>query len=133
MQEIAALATVDNHVGLSLCSRTAYRTLIDRVAIHVSSQDIERASLHASRPVWAHIYALPFLSLYPVWAYAYFFKYDDWVMSEEWTFLGCVALGVGHALSFLATKWSASAKAVITSSSVRLPGVILWKRLLTLT
>ncbi|KAF8324139.1 endoplasmic reticulum Ca-transporting P-type ATPase [Cantharellus anzutake] len=90
-----------------------------RVAIHVSSQDIERASLHTSRPLWAHAYAVPFLLLYPIWAYAYYFKYDDWVKSEEWTFLGCVALGAGHALSFLATRWSAGAKALITSGSAQ--------------
>ncbi|KAF8322419.1 endoplasmic reticulum Ca-transporting P-type ATPase [Cantharellus anzutake] len=89
------------------------------VAIHVSSQDIERASLHTSRPLWAHAYAVPFLLLYPIWAYAYYFKYDDWVKSEEWTFLGCVALGAGHALSFLATRWSAGAKALITSGSAQ--------------
>ncbi|KAG9309968.1 hypothetical protein JVU11DRAFT_10001 [Chiua virens] len=62
-----------------------------------------------------HIYTLPFLSLYPLLAYAYYVKYDDWIKSEEWTFLACVSLGAGHALSFLITRWSAGAKAWITT------------------
>jgi manganese-transporting P-type ATPase len=89
----------------------------------VNSPEIARVSLHVARPLWAHIYAVPFLCLYPLWAYAYYFKYDDWIKSEEWTFLGCVVLGAGHALSFLATRWSAGAKALITSSKVRATGL----------
>jgi cation-transporting ATPase 13A1 len=38
--------------------------------------------------------------------------------SEEWTFLACVLLGAGHALSFLVTRWSAKAKAWITTREV---------------
>ncbi|KAF8320367.1 endoplasmic reticulum Ca-transporting P-type ATPase [Clavulina sp. PMI_390] len=83
----------------------------------VRSPEIARASLHVARPLLLHIYALPFLCLYPLWAYAYYIRYDDWVKSEEWTFLGTVALGAGHALSYLATRWSAGAKALITSST----------------
>lgn len=84
----------------------------------VKSSEIAWASLHISRPLWTHIYAVPFLCLYPLWAYAYYFKYEDWIKSEEWTFLGSVVLGAGHALSFLATRWNAGAKALITSSKV---------------
>ncbi|KAF6744001.1 endoplasmic reticulum Ca-transporting P-type ATPase [Ephemerocybe angulata] len=83
------------------------------VAVH--SPEIERASLHISIPWYTHIYGLPFLALYPLLAYAYFIKYDDWLVSEEWTFLACVSLGVGHALSFLITKWSTGARAWITT------------------
>ena len=90
-----------------------------RTAVAVKSPEIARASLHVARPFWTHIYAVPFLCLYPLWAYAYYFKYDDWIKSEEWTFLGSVLLGAGHALSFLATRWSAGAKALITSRTVR--------------
>ncbi|KAL5483440.1 SPF1 [Sanghuangporus weigelae] len=84
------------------------------VAVAVSSPEIARASLHASLPVWAHIYATPFLALYPLLAYAYYVRYDDWLKSEEWTFLACVTLGLGHALSFLATRWSTGARAFVT-------------------
>lgn len=89
-----------------------------RVAISVNSPEIARASLHISRPWQTHLYGYPFLSLYPLLAYAYYVKYDQWLVSEEWTFLACVSLGVGHALSFLVTKWSAGARAFITTKKV---------------
>jgi len=74
----------------------------------VRSPDIARASLHISLPWYTYLYTIPFL--YPAFAYAYYVRYDDWIRSEKWTFLGCVALGAGHAPSFLATRWSTRAQ-----------------------
>ena len=88
------------------------------MSVTIESPEIARASLHARLPWWSHIYTVPFLSLYPVLAYAYFIKYDDWLKSEEWTFLACVSLGAGHALSFLTTRWSTAVRAFITCRSV---------------
>ncbi|KAF9455626.1 hypothetical protein BDZ94DRAFT_1361545, partial [Collybia nuda] len=85
------------------------------VAISVNSPEITRASLHVSRPWKTRIYGFPFLSLHPVLTYAYYIKYDEWLVSKEWTFLACVSLGVGHALSLLITKWSTGARAFITT------------------
>lgn len=85
------------------------------VPVAVKSSEIARVSLHVSLPWYTHLYTLPFLSLYPFLAYAYYVKYDDWLVSEEWTFLACVSLGAGHALSFLITKWNAGARAWITT------------------
>ncbi|KAI0079207.1 endoplasmic reticulum Ca-transporting P-type ATPase [Panus rudis PR-1116 ss-1] len=84
-------------------------------AANLDSQEIVGASLHKALPWYLHLYTVPFLSLYPVLAYAYYVRYDDWLKSEEWTFLACVSLGVGHALSFLVTKWSTAANAFITT------------------
>ena len=86
--------------------------------VTVQSPEIARASLHIALPWYSHLYTLPFLSLYPVLAYAYYVKYDHWLGGEEWTFLACVSLGAGHALSFLVTKWSAGARAIITTRRV---------------
>jgi len=85
------------------------------VLVSVESSEIARASLHRSIPWHWHLYGIPFLALYPVLAYAYFVKYDTWLVSEEWTFLACVTLGAGHALSFLVTRWSTGARAWITT------------------
>lgn len=85
------------------------------VPVEVESQEIARATLHVALPWYTHVYTLPFLSLYPLLAYAYYVRYDDWIKSEEWTFLFCVLLGAGHALSFLVTRWSAAAKTWITT------------------
>ena len=78
--------------------------------------DSPRFSPHS--PPLVHPPTLPFLSLYPLLAYAYYIKYDDWLGGEEWTFLACVSLGAGHALSFLITKWSGGARAWITTRKV---------------
>ena len=89
-----------------------------RSSVKVVSSEIAGASLHIGLPWYTHLYTVPFLSLYPVLAYAYFIKYDDWLQSEEWTFLACVSLGLGHALSFLFTRWNTGAKAWITTRKV---------------
>jgi hypothetical protein len=45
-------------------------------------------------------------ALYPLLYYTYYHRYEDWVVSEEWTFIYCVLLFAGHALTFLTTAWS---------------------------
>lgn len=85
------------------------------VAVGIQSSEIVAATLHKSLPWYTHLYTVPFLSLYPVLAYAYYIKYDEWLKSEEWTFLACVSLGAGHALSYLVTRWNTGAKARITT------------------
>jgi manganese-transporting P-type ATPase len=96
--------------------------------VTVDSPEIARASLHRALPWYTHLYTLPFLSLYPLLAYAYYIRYDDWLGGEEWTFLACVSLGAGHALSFLVTKWSAAARAWVTTSKVSLVHLWLFKK-----
>lgn len=88
-------------------------------SVNIISSEIARTELRVTVPRWTHLYAAPFLSLYPLFAYAYYVKYDEWIMSEEWTFLGCVLLGAGHALSFLVTRWNAGAKAWVTTRKAR--------------
>ncbi|KAI0946865.1 hypothetical protein AcW1_010201 [Taiwanofungus camphoratus] len=85
------------------------------VSVQVQSSEISAATLHIALPWYLHIYAIPCLALYPLLAYAYYVRYDDWLQSEEWTFLACVTVGVTHALSFLATRWHTGAKAWITT------------------
>lgn len=92
-----------------------------RVSVNIISPEISGTDLRVSIPRWQHLYAVPFLPFYPLLAYAYYIKYDDWIKSEEWTFLACVLLGAGHALSFLVTRWSAKARAWITTRKVRVP------------
>lgn len=97
------------------CSPILYRAVVT-----VDTPEIARAYLHVRIPWWTHLYTIPFLSLYPLLAYAYYVKYDDWLKSEEWTFLACVLLGAGHALSFLTTRWSTGIRAWITCRKVSL-------------
>ncbi|KAH9173807.1 endoplasmic reticulum Ca-transporting P-type ATPase [Lactarius sanguifluus] len=90
-----------------------------RVSVKTVSSEISGTDLRVSIPRWRHIYAVPFLPFYPLLAYAYYVKYDQWLKSEEWTFLACVLLGAGHSLSFLVTRWNARAKAWITTREAR--------------
>lgn len=85
----------------------------------MQSPDIARVTLHRRIPTELHIYAVPFAALYPVWFFGYFFMYDQWFKSEEWTFIFTVALLAGHALSFLVTRWSINARALITCLSAK--------------
>lgn len=65
------------------------------------------------------------VALYPLLAYTYHLKYDDWVKSEEWTFIYCVLVFAGHGLSFLTTAWSAGVNARISYTTVRCSASIL--------
>lgn len=89
-----------------------------RAPLAIHSPEITHASFHRAVPTLLHPYAVPFLSLYPLLAYAYYVKYDDWLKSEEWTFLACTSLGALHALSFLVTRWSLGMKAFLTFRNV---------------
>jgi cation-transporting ATPase 13A1 len=64
------------------------------------------------------------LALYPLLYYTYYHKYAEWVKSEEWTFIYCVLLGAGHALSFLATAWSSGVNARISYTTVSCKSLI---------
>jgi hypothetical protein len=90
-----------------------------RTSVNIISSEISGTDLRVSIPRWQHLYAVPFLPFYPLLAYAYYVKYNEWLRSEEWTFLACVLLGAGHSLSFLVTRWSARAKAWVTTRKVR--------------
>ena len=89
-----------------------------RVSVNIISSEISGTDLRVSIPRWQHLYAVPFLPFYPLLAYAYYVKYNEWLRSEEWTFLACVLLGASHSLSFLVTRWSAKAKAWVTTRKV---------------
>ena len=84
----------------------------------MQSDEIASVTLHKQSPLLWHVYVTPFLVLYPLWAYAYFMRYEQWVKSEEWTFVITASLLLVHALSYLATHWSVRAKALFTSTSV---------------
>ncbi|GAA5938227.1 hypothetical protein JCM1841_000925 [Sporobolomyces salmonicolor] len=74
--------------------------------VRVESNDIASLTLVTPLPLWARIYVLPWLALYPLAYYAFYIEYDRYIQSIEWTFLLCICLFGGHALSFLFTRWS---------------------------
>ncbi|BGP22124.1 putative cation-transporting ATPase 1 [Rhodotorula toruloides] len=74
--------------------------------VAVTSPDIASLQLVNPLPTWARVYVLPWLVAYPLAYHAFYNRYDDWIRSIEWTFLLCIVLFGGHALSFLFTRWS---------------------------
>jgi cation-transporting ATPase 13A1 len=56
--------------------------------------------------------------VYPLWGFIYLKYYDAVLGSAEATFLSLVALFSAHALTFLATEWSVTAKAKLTCAQV---------------
>ncbi|KAI7862416.1 HAD ATPase, P-type, family IC [Spinellus fusiger] len=89
--------------------------MIQRPQTLVQSKAIEAASLHVPLPKQWHLYVWPFFSmLYPVFFYVYYFKYDVYIVSEEWTFVSLGSIITLHALSFLVCQWNVSIKALFT-------------------
>ncbi|KAF9971052.1 hypothetical protein BGZ73_006069 [Actinomortierella ambigua] len=80
----------------------------------VQTKLVKASSLHTRLPRIQHLYAWPFMILYPLWTFVYFFKYDDWIKSEEITFVTLGSLLTINALLFLAGQWSVSIKAAVT-------------------
>ncbi|KAL8291698.1 hypothetical protein RQP46_001956 [Phenoliferia psychrophenolica] len=75
-------------------------------AVEVESLDIASLTLVTPLPFAARVYIGPWLVLYPLAAYAFYGNYDKYIKSIEWSFLLCIVLFGGHALSFLGTRWS---------------------------
>ncbi|BGP13232.1 hypothetical protein JCM10213_004997 [Rhodosporidiobolus nylandii] len=74
--------------------------------VPVHSPDIEKTVLINPLPLFSRVYVAPFLLAYPLAYYAFYHAYDTYIRSIEWTFLLCIVLFGGHALSFLFTRWS---------------------------
>jgi len=84
----------------------------------VSSSLITRITLHNPLPIWAHAYVLPFVPLYPLFATIYFFYYDKYIASEEWTFVYFGSIITLNALAWLSIHWSVTLNALFTARTV---------------
>lgn len=88
------------------------------MSVAIQSPDIASVRLHAPSPLWQHVYVFPFIFLYPLYFYTYYVRYEDWIKSEEWTFVYSVALFSSHALAYLGTRWNIGFKAWATTRKV---------------
>ncbi|KAK9762137.1 putative cation-transporting ATPase 1 [Basidiobolus ranarum] len=80
----------------------------------VASKSITAATLYTLRPRFWHAYVWPFLPVYPSWLYIYLFKYDEYLGSQEYTFVSIIAMLSVHALSFLICQWSIDIYTLLT-------------------
>jgi cation-transporting ATPase 13A1 len=86
----------------------------------IASKSIVKASLHRKLPTYKHAYATPFILLYIIWLFIYFFAYDELLGSEELTFLTLGGLISLNGLTFLITQWSVLAYVKLTCKEVKL-------------
>ena len=84
----------------------------------VSSTLISSLSLHNPLPRWAHAYVLPFIPLYPIFGAVWSFKYDEYIGSEEWTFVYLGSIITLNALTWLFVQWSVTFEALFTATKV---------------
>lgn len=84
----------------------------------VNAKSITQSSLHTRKSLLWHGYVWPFLCLYSLWLYIYIYAYEEYLASEEWTFLTLVSLITMNALIFLSCQWSVRAKAFFTCETV---------------
>ncbi|KAG0089409.1 hypothetical protein BGZ93_009872 [Podila epicladia] len=80
----------------------------------VQTKLIKASSLHSRLPRSQHAYVWPFVFLYPAWTFIYLFRYDEWIRSEEITFITLGSLLTFNSLLFLTCQWSVSIKASLT-------------------
>ncbi|KAG0334874.1 hypothetical protein BG000_007965 [Podila horticola] len=80
----------------------------------VQTKLIKASSLHSRLPRSQHAYVWPFVFLYPAWTFIYLFRYDEWIRSEEITFVTLGLLLILNSLLFLTCQWSVSIKASLT-------------------
>lgn len=84
----------------------------------VSSPLIRQITLYNPLPRLAHAYIFPFVPLYAIFATIYFFYYDKYIGSEEWTFLYFGSLITLNALAWLSVHWSVTLRALFTATRV---------------
>jgi len=86
----------------------------------VEGASVVRATLHSSKPLWLHLYAVPYVAV--VWgsvglAWA---LVGDAVHEDLWLLVGILA-SLAHALSWLACFWSVDFKTMATCTSLQDP------------
>ncbi|RKP09816.1 hypothetical protein THASP1DRAFT_34310 [Thamnocephalis sphaerospora] len=83
----------------------------------VDSKSIVAASTHRRLPGNLHLYVVLFLPLYPIWLSVYVSAYEQFLGSEEWTFLTLGGLITINLLTFLVAQWSVTARVRMTCVS----------------
>ena len=84
----------------------------------VQQAQVQSASLHNPLPLLLHAYITPFLVLWPAFLAVYLSpeQYDKRISSAEWTTVWIGTIATFQALTWLATKWSISIRALSTTS-----------------
>jgi len=96
---------------LTMCSRAPL----------VDNPQIKSASLHNPRPLFLHVYVLPFLIVWPIFFSIYLQQetYDRYINGQEWTFVFAGSIVTSQSLTWLMTFWNVNIRALFTASSAK--------------
>jgi cation-transporting ATPase 13A1 len=83
----------------------------------VNNPQIKQASLHNPLPLQLHLYVWPFLVIWPAFSSIYLSasRYDQYIQSQEWTFVWVSSIVTVQSLIWLTTQWNINLKTLFTT------------------
>ena len=87
----------------------------------VDNSQIRSATLHNPLPTYAHLYAWPFLFVWPIFLALYLSeeRYNTYIGAPEWTFVWSGSIITLQTLAWLVTKWDVNIDAIFTTSKAK--------------
>jgi len=84
----------------------------------VDAPSIKSSSLHDPLPFNLHLYVWPFLVVWPAFSSIYFSKsrYEQYIQSQEWTFVWMASIITVQSLVWLLTQWNINLKTAFTTT-----------------
>jgi cation-transporting ATPase 13A1 len=82
---------------------------------------IADASLHNPLPALFRPYVWPYIFLYPVFAYIYFFRYGEFINGSEWTYVYLGTIMSTQALFWVMPFWNVEIRKRFETQPVSAP------------
>ncbi|KAK9466101.1 hypothetical protein V1512DRAFT_227191 [Lipomyces arxii] len=87
----------------------------------VPNSIVADSSLHDPLPFLFRAFIWPFLFLYPLFGYFYYYRYEEYINGSEWTFVFLGTIISFQALLWLMTHWSVNINALFTTKKASDP------------
>src|SRR5690242_18161316 len=96
---------------------TTPRNMASRVPL-VDTPGIRSSSLHNPLPLQLCLYVWPFLIVWPAFSSIYLSqaRYDQYIQSQEWTFVWVASIVTLQSLAWLLTQWNINLKTAFTTT-----------------
>ena len=87
----------------------------------MDNPQIKTATLHNPLPLYAHLYAWPFLLIWPAFLAFYLSeeRYNIYIAGPEWTFVWTATIITFQSLAWLVTKWNVNLDALFTATKAK--------------
>jgi hypothetical protein len=84
----------------------------------VDNPQVRTATLHNPLPIYLHTYIWPFTFVWPVFLSIYYTPkyYEQYIQSQEWTFVWLASIITTQSLVWLCTHWNVDLKSAFTST-----------------